>query len=614
MAAPTTAQISLTVAGKEVWVNPPNFVSLSMKRLAGDTCNSFTLQVLDSDAFELEYALLNNTGGEISFTYKDYKNNEFKSFNGYVLKISDSYVDNRAMLTLEGFVGISFNDKFERLSFAWNVVPKFDWSKVFTDANTLVGNIDTSDQNEKDGFFEGIGNWFKNVTGQTWTSLVLLLRTVADGGANLDDLYYRFIGYDPEKVLEEIIDNLKVDKAGNYYLPNRQLTNTYEISDTKTSSNVKQSGNIIIPMKPSKLVKFIGRGGSYSELLEDDFENYKGTNFYNGDNKVSKIDWLFIKLWYKKLGSFSGCGWKVIDANIQDTDIKQADFTQTKQSFLQYINKVLLPNSTITERSKKKVKRKGEEYEQTIDTTRGNFMLSFGSDGTVYFKRVNITNTPSVRETYYLYGNDGKNAQDSTHGHLTSFSAKLDVLTSMITNGLESGGDISNKNLVTGEANQDYETTIDLEEEDSLTAFDDWGSMRVTLSSGSNSKKSGRQTLSEIQETAQTQCYEATATIEGPCTLNPQDYIKIGIIPNNVSGGLAYHHTSGNYYILSIDETIEGGRHYSKLELIKNVGSLGNTGTTTEVVKEVRIVYAGTQKSILEMQVESNSPNTKVVI
>ena len=614
MAAPTTAQISLNVSGKEIWVNPPNFVSLNMKRLAGDVCNSFTLQVLDSDAFELEYALLNNTGGHISFKYKDYKNQEFKSFEGYVLKISDSYIDNRAMLTLEGFVGVALNDKFERLSFAWNVVPKFDWSKVFTDANSLVGSIDTSDQNEKDGFFEGIGNWFKNVTGQTWTSLVLLLRTVADGGAKLDDLYYRFIGYDPDKVLEEIIDNLKVDEAGNYYLPNRQLTNTYEIADTKTSHNVKQSGNIIIPMRPSKLVKFIGRGGSYSELLEDDFENYKGTNFYNGDNKVSKIDWLFIKLWYKKLGKFSGCGWNVIDANIQETDMKQADFTQTKQSFLQYINKVLLPNSTITERSKKKVKKNGDEYEQTIDTVRGNFMLSFDSDGTVHYKRVNITDTPSVSETYYLYGDDGRDVQDSIHGHLTAFSAKLDVLTSLITKGLDNGGDISNKNLVTGEPNKDYETTVDLEEEESLTAFDDWGSMKVTISNGSDSQKDGELTLSEIQKEAQKQCYEATATIEGPCTLNPQDYIQIIIIPNNISGGVAFHHTSGNYYILSIDETIEGGRHYSKLELIKNISQLGNTGTTTEVVKEVKIIYAGTQKSILEMQVEGHTSNTKVII
>ena len=71
MAAPSTAQISITVAGKVVHVNPPNFMSLSMERLAGDSCNSFTLRILDTDAFEVEYALLNNTGGNISFTYND---------------------------------------------------------------------------------------------------------------------------------------------------------------------------------------------------------------------------------------------------------------------------------------------------------------------------------------------------------------------------------------------------------------------------------------------------------------------------------------------------------------------------------------------------------------
>lgn len=610
MAAPSTAQISIMVSGKQVWVNPPNFLSLSMERLAGDTCNKFVLQVLDTSAFDLEYALLNNTGGNISFSYNDYSGNVFKTFSGYVLKMSDNFVDNRVMLRVEGFVGVSFQDKFDKISFAWNVVPKFDWGNIFTDANTQSGGINQDDQNEDDGFFENIGNWFKNFGGQAWAGLSVLISSIKG-----DDLTYRLLGADPEGSIQAVIDNLKVDQAGNYYLPNRQMSNQYDIDDTTKSKNVKQTGSIVVPMRPSNIIKIIGKGGAYADLLESDFENYKGTNFYNGSNKVSKLDWLFIKLWFKKMGRFKGCGWKVSDANIQKTDIKQADFTQTKQSFLQYINKVLIPNSTTTETTEKTVtKENGKQYKQTINTIRSNFLLSFDSDGTVYYKRLNITNTPTVQATYYVYGNGSENIQKPSHGHLTSFSANLDVLTSMITAGVESGGDISNLNLVTGEQNADYQIEADPNDEKDLTAFTDWGSMKVTVSKGSSSTSSGQKSLTKIQEEALAQCYTAEATIEGPCKLSPQDYIKICVIPRSETGGVLYHHTSGNYYILEIDENIEGGRQYSSLKLVKNVGSMGNTGETTEVVDEKEIVYAlSSNRTITQNQIDSNNPN-KVVI
>ena len=38
---------------------------------------------------------------------------------------------------------------------------------------------------------------------------------------------------------------------------------------------------------------------------------------------------------------------------------------------------------------------------------------------------------------------------------------------------------------------------------------------------------------------------------------------------------------------MKVKENIEDGRHFSELDLVKNVGSMGNTGTTTEVTREV---------------------------
>ena len=581
MAAPSTAQITIKVANQVVSVLPRNFMSLRMKRLAGDTCNSFTLQILDDDAFTIEYALLNNTGGAISFSYCDYNGNVFKDFSGFVIKISDSFIDNRVMLQLEGFVGVSISEKFNKVSFNWNVVPKFEWGDIFSDASTS-GLSD--DQNEEDGFWEGIGNWFKNGFGSAWASLTTLLFQ-QDGLMKFrEDTIYRSVSTNPDGVLNYVLDHLKVDSAGNYYLPNMQMTNHNSASDTAKSKNVKQSGSIIVPMKPSNIIKFIGRGGEYSELLEDDFEKYKGTEFYNGKNKVSKLDWLWIKAWYKRMGKFDGCGWKVHDSNIQDTDMKQMDFSQKKQSFLTYINKVLIPNSTKTEKKTKKSTSEDGKwvYKDTTSIVRSNFMLSFDNDGTVYFKRVNITaNQSAAAAEYVLYGNDQQNLQKPAHGHLISFAPSLDILTAMITANATSGGDISNLNLVTGEPNKEYQEQVDPDEEDSLELFKNWGELEISVVGAAQSSPTGNKSLSDIQGHAEMQSYKATATIDGPCLLSPQDYISIVVMPDSSRGTVFRHHTSGLYYILGIEETIEGGRMTSSLDLVKNVASMGNTGEVT---------------------------------
>ncbi|MBO7615057.1 MAG: hypothetical protein J6T15_05115 [Bacilli bacterium] len=619
MAAPTTAQVYVVLAEKEVWINPPNFVSLSMKRLAGDTCNSFTLQVMDNSAFDLEYALLNNTGGDIKFTYRDQNNSILKEFEGYVLKMSDSFIDDRVMLTVEGFVGIKLEDKFQKISFAWNTVPKFDWTEIFSDANNLLGmagvNNPQAYSNDDIGsnFFGFLKYVWDGVTGKAWNNLQVWYSAVAYNQSFESATLFRQIQEDPEQLIDVMLNNLKVDEAGNYYLPNRLLTNDYELTDLEASRNVKQSGTILIPMCPHKIVKLIAKGGNFSELIPENFDDFKGTSIYDGENEMSTLDWLFVRKWYQRLGYFKGCGWKMLDSDIEKTDMIEADFTQTKQSYLQYIQKVLMPNSVQTTVIKKEATRIKNAVKnpasllagaglglfapakdmldkvETLDkvwytkerVVRTNFVLSFTPSGYARYKRVNITNAPEVKATYYIYGDDRKELQNSKFGKMISFSPTLDVLTSMITAGAYTDGDISNINLVTGEPNQDQKVTVNTDEySDILTPFDGWGKMAVTLSSGSSSQIQGRRKLEEIQDEALKQCYKAKATIEGYCNLNPQDYISICVIPKGAQGTVLYHHTSGNYYILSIEESIESGRHYCNLDLVKNVGSLGTSGET----------------------------------
>ena len=612
MAAPVTANINIMVGGRQVHINPPNFMSLSIERLAGDACNRFTLQVLDTDAFELEYSLLNNTGGKITISYTDYTKNTHKNFAGYVLEIDETYHEDRMMLTLTGFVGLSLQNMYDRYSVVWNVVPKFKWSDVFSDVNVFNTSVSTSvtgnDQNKDDGFFEGLGNWFRNLGGTTWFSLTALLKAFTSE-ETLGDIMAKSLnwGGDAEGTMSEVLDNLKVDKAGNYYLPNRKINTNYSLTDKEQSHNVKQSGSIIIPMKPSKIIKLIARGGYYSELLEDDFENYKGTAFYNGTSKVSELDWLWIKLWFKKLGKFPGCGWKCNDADIEDTDMKQVDFTQSNISFTKFINDVLLKNCTITEVKKTQGYEKGFNVNQgtvmynqnsigsnivetTTTTVKGNFYFYLDENSSAHLKRVNITNKPDIKRTYYLYGYDStKEYQEEPYGHIVAFNANTKVLTSLIASNAVPDYNISNKNLVTGGDNPDVEEQVEAEDEN-LSEFKDWGKISVTVTTGSKSGSGGDKAtaLSKVQQDAYEKSYEASATIIGSCGLSPQDYIQIIVLPKG--SGIKQHHTSGYYYILKIKETIKDGTISSELSLIKNVANMGNNNGIRSVKVEKKTI------------------------
>ena len=612
MAAPSTANISIKVSGKTVHINPPNFISLTLERLAGDACNKFTLQILDTDGYELEYSLINYSGGSIEINYTDYSKNISKHFAGYVIEVDDAFHQDRMMLTLRGFVGLSLQNMYDRYSVAWNVVPKFKWSDVFSDASGgLYDNNGTSattnDQNSDDGFFENIGNWFKNLGGTTVSAFAYLINFM-NNGFDLEYLTYRSLnaGGDPEGTLSGVLDNIKVDKAGNYYLPNRKAGNNYKVTDTESKHNIKQSGSIIIPIKPSKLIKLIARGGYYSELLEDDFENYKGTSFYNGDNKISEIDWIFIKLWFKRMGKFPGCGWNCNDADIEDTDMKEVDFTQSNMSFTKFINDVVLKNCTKTETTTTYKNNKGVSYVMlsptygaTVTTTtvvKSNYYFYLDEKSSAHLKRVDITNDPKdmIKRTYFLYGdNRTTNFQEQAFGHLTAFNANNKVLTALIAKNAVPEYNISNKNLVTGEENPDVKEEIDAsDEEENLEVFSGWGDIKMTVVNGSRSGSGGDKAVStsEVQSEAYKQSYEATATIIGTCGLAPQDYIQIIVIPKGNT--IKHHHTSGYYYILKITETIKDGTISSELQLIKNVGSIGkNNGVVSVKVKETKYDY-----------------------
>ena len=129
MAAPKATNITITVGNKDIVINRNNFSSLSIKRTARDVCDSFTLNIFDDDAYKVEAKLLAGNN-DAKITYIDDKQQIFKELTCYAIKLSSSFIDNRCKLWITGFGGVTVVDKYEKYSFAWNKVPKFNWGDV----------------------------------------------------------------------------------------------------------------------------------------------------------------------------------------------------------------------------------------------------------------------------------------------------------------------------------------------------------------------------------------------------------------------------------------------------------------------------------------------------
>ena len=307
MAAPKTANISVVVGNTDYTVSHTNFSSLTVDRTAKDVCDKFVLRLLDNDANEIEAALLSGQN-EIKITYIDDTLKEYKKLSGYAISMSSAFVDDRCMLTIEGYVSTSIHDKYDKFSFSWNVVPKFNFKKVLGDSSALV-----YDENYKDdGFFDK----FKQALDHMITDLQIEFKNLS-----LNRIKQELLGdssitvTDPFYIIDLIFRNnqISMDDNGNYYIKRFYGTgkeadmDNYDVMESDLTPEeeakyiVKSEGVYVIPIKPHKILKLICCGGKFSDLLEEEYEDYKGgdykdTNFYKQD--LSQAEWYFIKKWY----------------------------------------------------------------------------------------------------------------------------------------------------------------------------------------------------------------------------------------------------------------------------------------------------------------------------
>ena len=599
MAAPRTANITIVVGDKDVTINHSNFSSLSLTRTAKDVSDKFSLSILDNDAYEIEGMLLSGNNF-IQVTYMDDDLKVYKTFSGYAYAMNSAFVNNRNMLTITGLVSASVNDKYEKYTFPWNLVPKFDWGEALGDANVTVYDANYDVDGGLDQFGQGLGQFF-SLSGLGWKSIFTW-------NWNHCENY--------KEVIDDIFSSKKisVDKKGNYYIQKYKrsadsaseeknvMTGTIKAVDEQDDI-VKSNGCMVIPIRPHKLLKFICCGGKYSDLLEKEYTDYKGTAFYKSD--ISNAEWYYIQKWYKQMGTFKGLGFTSFECDYK-TSWDESEYLQQKQSFMEFMYNFILPKCVYKKDNKKYT----------------NFYLSFEGNK-VKLARIDASKQPTNAPKYLYYGKFDDNGKNQ--GRMTSFEPTLDILTSMITNNTVApgeGADLSGTNLAGGTVKSDITISASSKEADEGRYEPHWGVAKITTASKSSDKNTAENDVIKTFEKAAALSYRAKATIEGFNKLAPQDYIEITLVPKNSSGEPTHHHMSGIYFILTVEDTISDGKYTTKLDMIKNINKIGDTAvvesaeaTVGELKYEIKhnYIYLDPNDSLLENQMKMNNPKNEIM-
>ena len=479
------------------------------------------------------------------------------------------------MLTLEGYIGLSIKDKYQLKTRNWNKVVLFDWKSIFDgwigeDAGD--GDYRTSWELFKDNFF-GIFNPNYNSS---------------EAAKKSTDSYI-------QKALSLIENDLiYVDDDGNYYTKSQKESE---------SDKLIVGTPIILPVKPSDILKLMCNGGSLGNLVlsETDLESYRGTSFYNtiAERKNVSVDLAFIKAFLDKHKNVVSNGWTV--GNIEDTAIVDEDLSQVSTSDIKYVY------DTLSKVAVKVVKKSSAQTEYVY-----NYKFNINDNKTVDFFPIEIKADAQPKQTYFYYGN-GDNSSGTV---LKSFSANTDILTAFLTGDTSYQEKLSNLNLVTGEPM----VSDILSEEDAKQNLTMEGKYKYNYDTvvfapiiNAASAQGATAKWEEAWREAKMQCYKAEATVTGYCGLCPGDYVQIIVLPTKVEGSsdpVIYHHSSGLYYILKQTDIIENGTYTSKLELVKNVAAIGNATVKYNNVNNVTLEDYKSGQTILEQQMDAfNNPN-----
>ena len=531
MAIAKFSNIEITIEDYTITVDHSKIIKLSIDRVVSDAANKFSISLLDDAAYQVERKLIQGNN-EITISYFDDTNTVRDTFRGNITKLNSSFINDRSMLTIEGYVGISIPDKYQLKSRNWNKAVVFDWKDIFFFFFNIA-DVNVDNRSKWDAF---------------WSFFTQHKKSKQE---RIDNYNNSFI----EKACSIIRkDEIYQDDEGNFY--------TYSKKE-KTKGEVVKGTEVILPVRPHKILKLLCDGGTLDGLLEDtdSSKSYKGCdNFINliDSRGNAAVDLAFIREFLKKHDKIEPHSWVYNESRVTPTKLVECDMCQNTTSDTKYIYEVLCNKSL--------------EDSGTSDTYNYSFMLDNNMNVTFKPIQIDADAKPKARFNYYGLSDYKENESDA---QLVSFSADTNFLTAFLTGDMSNLDNMSKLNLVTGE---EMDSSILAKTEDKLGkeegkykySYKTTSFAPVTLSGNSDGSQA---TWLRYWQEAAAQTYKAEANIVGYSGLAPGDYVDITVIPKP---GL-YHHTSGLYFIQKLTDTIENGVFKTKLTLIKNVATMGNS-------------------------------------
>lgn len=121
-------QLDISINNVSLSTNKKNLISLSVHRNIGEAANSFTLEVFDETAYQVENLLAGTGIADISVAYSaadDLKKENTITFTGMILTYNVSFVGRATMLSMEGVLtcGLTTSDTinwwFKKQSICW---------------------------------------------------------------------------------------------------------------------------------------------------------------------------------------------------------------------------------------------------------------------------------------------------------------------------------------------------------------------------------------------------------------------------------------------------------------------------------------------------------------
>ena len=543
----------------------PEYISkVEIDRVVSDAANKFTISLLDDAAYTVEKKLIQGKNN-LTITYFNLSGSVKETFNGHITKMNSSFINNRNMLTLEGYVGITVFDKYQLKSRNWNVIPLPNWC-------SLLGFEKMPEVTRQKADLAGFLDYFFEV----------LFSHPFDVSAADDPDYGK--NNQIVKYIDEIFeDNLLLQTDdGSVYLEAKYDNEKLKIK----KGDLIQCDMINLPVRPHKILKLIAEGGYMTELFEAstsiskvddtgkvDVSAYKYcAAFYNAEKRrgetAAYYDAIYIKKYLAKFPKIEGNGWSYEEPDVYKTRMTDADFTQSNMSDIRYIQEVLSQYAILDDGN--------------YDQDSYNFKFSIDSKKHINFKPIAIEPNATPKAVYEYYGEMASISNSDGNSALISFSADTNFLTAFLTGNTKDINKLSTMNLITGNEMdisttyyQDSEITQKIIKESAYKyTFDTKVFAPLKLSGSSISSVNA---WKEYWFQAMCQTYKANANIIGYSGLKPGDYVEFIVIPKP---GL-YHHTSGLYFILKQKDVFENGKLTTNLELIKNIATMGNSSLNT---------------------------------